>query len=86
MISTPEVSRRANIQNLEGVLSYQFQTMFTPLLWALGKDLVQGGQRQNTIDQMQLWGFILSTPTIASDKYYRNWNVWGQTDTILANY
>ena len=60
--------------------------MFTPLLWALGKDLVQGGQRQNTIDQMQLWGFILSTPTIASDKYYRNWNVWREKDTILANY
>ena len=68
------------------LLPYQFQTMFTPLLWALGKDLVQGGQRQNTIDQMQLWGFILSTPTIASDKYFRKGNVWREKDTILANY
>ena len=48
MISTPEVSRRANILNLEGGLSYQFRKMLTPLLWALRKALVQSGQRQNT--------------------------------------
>ena len=38
----------ANLQNLEGGLSYQFRTMLTPLLCALGKALVLGGQRQNT--------------------------------------
>ena len=77
MISTPEVSRRANIQNLEGAFISILDNVYTPAV----------GTREDSCKwaETKYPEMTRVTPTIASDKYYRNWNVLGQTDTILAN-